>query len=178
MKRLEEHDRKFEMIMAKLQEHDRKLEEHDKKLEAIMAKLEEHDRKLEEHDRRLEEHNRRLSRVELVVGALAEAFYARSLWEDLREEIRGRGEEIVHRERNAYVDGEEVDLLILTNKTVYIVEVKTKPRKADISSLLSKANTASKAYPDKTIVPVLAGSLISRELAQHAENKGIRVVRY
>ena len=175
MERLAEHDRKFEEIMARLEEHDRKfvaIEEEIKRLR------EEFSKRFEEHDRRLDEHNRRLSRVEDVLGALAEAFYARSLWEDLREEARARQEVILSRERNVYLDGEEIDLLVVTDKTVYVVEVKTRPRTSDVSSLLHKANTASRNYPDKQVVPILAGARIPQNVAKKAVEKGVKIIVY
>jgi erythromycin esterase-like protein len=41
--KLGEHDKKFEGITKKLEQHDRKFIEHDKKLDVITKKLEEHD---------------------------------------------------------------------------------------------------------------------------------------
>ena len=77
LERLEEHDRKFDEILATLAEHSRRFEEHDRKFDEILGRLEEHDRKfneilgrLEEHDRRFEEHARMLNGLDLKIEAL------------------------------------------------------------------------------------------------------------
>jgi len=92
LRRLEEHDKKFNAILERLDEHTRileehtkRLEEHDKKFNAILeelsihrAKLEEHDKKFnevvielrdlrrisDEHTRILQEHTARLDRID------------------------------------------------------------------------------------------------------------------
>ena len=76
-RRFEEHDRKFDEILATLAEHSRRFEEHDRKFDEILGRLEEHDRKfneilgrLEEHDRRFEEHARILNGLDLKIEAL------------------------------------------------------------------------------------------------------------
>jgi len=76
-RRFEEHDRKFDEILATLAEHSRRFEEHDRKFDEILGRLEEHDRKfneilgrLEEHDRRFEEHARMLKGLDLKIEAL------------------------------------------------------------------------------------------------------------
>ena len=70
LRRLEEHDKKFNDIIERLKEHDKKfyevlerLKEHDKKFCEILERLEEHDRKFEELLRRLEEHDRKFKEV-------------------------------------------------------------------------------------------------------------------
>ena len=191
-KKLLEHDKRFEAIERKLLEHDkrfevleRKLLEHDKRLESIEKKLAEHDEKLErieqrlvEHEAKLNEMNRRLSNVEMIMGALAESFYARMVWEDLREEIRAAGEELQQRLRNARLDGEDIDLLVVTDKSIYVVEVKVKPKIADVGALLAKTEVAARHYPGKRAVPVLAGAMIGSEVAAYATEKGVRVYIY
>jgi len=160
-----EHDRRFEAI-------ERKLFEHDKRLEAI-------EEKLSGHDRRLGEISRRLSNVEVGLGALTESFYARMVLEDLREEVREAGERILYRQRNARLDGEDIDLLLATDRTVYVVEVKLKPRIGDVGALLAKAELAAKHYPGRQIVPVLAGAMIGAEVAAYAaRKKEVRVYTY
>ena len=205
-RKLLEHDKRFEVLERKLLEHDkrfeaieRKLLEHDRRFEAIERKLLEHDRRLEAIERKLLEHdekfrevveeirqiwrelrevNRRLSSLELAVGALTESSYSRFVWEELREEIVGRGERLLQRRRNARLDGEDVDLLIVTDKTVYVVEVKVKPKHSDVAALLAKAELAAKRYPGKRVVPVLAGAMIGAEVEDYAREKGVKVYSY
>ncbi|MEM2126721.1 MAG: DUF3782 domain-containing protein, partial [Candidatus Bathyarchaeia archaeon] len=54
-KRFEEHDKKFNEIMAELREHTKRFEEHDKKFNEIMAELREHTKRFEEHDKKFNE---------------------------------------------------------------------------------------------------------------------------
>ncbi len=191
-RKLLEHDRRFEVIERKLLEHDkrfeaieRKLLEHDKRFEAIEKKLLEHDkrfevieRKLLEHDKRFEEINRRLSRIELELGVLNEAFYCKALWDDLKEEIVLRGEKLVFRKRNARVDDEDIDYLIVTDRAVYVVEVKVKPKHEDVGRLLAKVDVVRKHYRDKNVVAILAGAIIGREVEEYAVQKGVKVYNY
>jgi hypothetical protein len=184
-KKLLEHDKRFESIEKKLLEHDKRLEaierkllEHDKRFEAIEKKLLEHDKKFEELSRRLDRVERRLNRVELELGALNEAFFSRSLWEDLREEIKASGEKVVMRKRNARIDDEDIDLLIVTDKKVYVVEVKIKPKHGDVGRLLAKADLVRKHYRDKKVVTILTGTMIDSEVEEYAREKGVRVYSY
>ncbi|MEM1547499.1 MAG: hypothetical protein QXN75_00510 [Thermoproteota archaeon] len=55
LRRFEEHDRKFNEIIARLDEHSRRFEEHDRKFNEIIARLDEHSRRFEEHDRKFNE---------------------------------------------------------------------------------------------------------------------------
>ncbi|BES81836.1 hypothetical protein [Pyrodictium abyssi] len=153
-------------ILEELRWLRRKSLEHDKRFEAI-------EEKLSEHDGKLDEINKRLSNVEMSPGALTESLYARMIWEDLREEIRETGEKILHRQRNARLDGENIDLLLVTDRAVYVVEAKLKPKIGDVGALLAKAELAAKHYPDKRrIAPVLAGAMIGAEVAAYAARKG------
>ena len=198
-RKLLEHDKRFEAIERKLLEHDKRFEaiekkllEHDKRFEAIERKLLEHDkrfevieRKLLEHDKRFEtiekillDHTRRLNRIELELGTLNESFYCKALWDDLREEIQGKKEKILLRNRNVRVDEEDIDMLIVTDRTVYVVEIKVKPKHEDVGRLIAKADVVRKHYKDKNIVPILAGSMIGREVEEYALQKGAKVYSY
>ncbi len=183
-RKLLEHDKRFKEINKRFEAIERKLLEHDKRFEAIERKLLEHDkrfeaieRKLLEHDKKFDELNIRVSRIELELGALNEAFYCKALWEDLREEIKLNNEKVILRERNARINEEDIDYLIVTDKKVYVVEVKTKPKHQDIGNLIVKADLASKHYPDKQVIPILAGSMIGREIEEYAKEKKIRVYK-
>ena len=191
-KKLIEHDRKFNEILEELKVHRKKLEEHDRKFNAIQEeikkiwiKLEEHDRKfneiLEEIKRiweKLGEHGSKLTRIELEVGVLSESFYCKAVWDDLREEITARGEKIVYRKRNARIDNVDIDLLVETDKRIYLIEVKVRPKHKHIGDLLVKADIAKKKYPGKEVVLILAGAMIGREIEEYAKEKNILVYNY
>jgi len=190
--KLLEHDKRFEAIERKLLEHDkrfeaieRKLLEHDKRFEAIERKLLEHDKRFEAIERKLLEHDKkfdniinRLNRIELELGALNESFYCKALLDDLREEIQGKGEKLIMRKRNARVDEEDIDLFVVTDKSVYVIEVKVKPKHEDVGRLIAKADVLRKYYKDKSIIPILVGTMIGREVEEYAQQKGVKVYNY
>ncbi len=190
--KLEEHDRKFNEILEELRGHRKKLEDHDRKFEAILVELREHRKRLEEHDKKfnvileeirriwtkLEEHDKRLSRIEMGLGALAESFYCKALWDDLKEELASRGERILRRRRNARIDGVDIDLLVETDKSIYVVEVKVKPGHPDVGALVAKADLVRSRYPGRRVVAILAGALIGREVEEYARSRGVEVYAY
>ena len=170
LEKLEEHDRKFNEILAELRAHRQILEEHSRRLE-------EHDRKFNEIMEILRMHDNRLSRIEMELGALSESFYCKAFWDDFKETLKGNGEKVKLRKRNATLYGEEVDLLIVTDKAVYVVEVKVKPKHSHVGALESKIELARKAYPNLKVEGILAGTQIGKEIEEYAKNKGIRVYR-
>jgi len=160
-----------------MREQEKRWEENAKWWERNWKLWEENTKRWEEAYRRFDSLERRLSRVELELGALTEITLTRCVWEDLREEIKSRGEEITAKRRNAVIDEYEVDLLVETNKSVYVVEVKVKPRTRDIRELLAKTRVVEEKYK-KPVIPVLAGTLLGNDVLTLAESKGIRVLSY
>jgi len=63
LKRLDQHDRKFNEILAVLKEHTARLDEHDRKFNEIVARLDEHDKKFNEILSRLDEHDRKFNSI-------------------------------------------------------------------------------------------------------------------
>ncbi|MCE4610854.1 MAG: hypothetical protein F7B17_02660 [Desulfurococcales archaeon] len=191
----EDHAKRFEAI-------ERKLLEHDKRFEAIERKLLEHDKKFEEHSRRFEEIieeirriqeeikkiwstieellkglrglEKRVSRLEENVGALAESMYSKFTFEMILEEARSRGERLVLWRRNARVDDVDVDLLVETDRTAYVVEVKVRPRIADVREVKYKAERVSKAL-GKRAVPIITGTRVGRKVEEAARENGVLV---
>ena len=53
-------------------------------------------------------------------------------------EIESHGEKLLHRQRNTRLGSGNIDLLVVTDKSVYIAEVKVKPRHSDVTALLAK----------------------------------------
>lgn len=99
------------------------------------------------------------------------------MWEDLSAELRASGEAVLRRVRSADFDGVEVDLLIETDKRVFVVEVEVRPRIDDVGALLAKAEVVGRKL-DKQSVPVLAGTYVGREVELYAKNKGVLVLTY
>jgi hypothetical protein len=157
-----------------MKEQEKRWEENNKRWEEAYRRFEVIEKTLLEHSILLRNLEKRVSRLELEVGALSEITLTRYVWEDLREELRLRGEEVVARARNARVDGYEVDLLVETNKNVYIVEVKVKPMRKHVDSLLKKAKVIQERY-GKPVILILAGAMIGNDVEKYAESKGIKI---
>ncbi|AET33840.1 hypothetical protein [Pyrobaculum ferrireducens] len=126
---------------------------------------------------RVENLEKRVSNVEDGLGSLTEATLSRYVWEDLRLEVEGRGERVLARRRNARVDGLDVDLLVETDRSVYVVEVKTRARRRDVDAVVRKAEAARGAY-GKPAVAILAGVRIGDDVEKYAKGKGVLVYRY
>ena len=76
------------------------------------------------------------------------------------------------------IDNVDIDLLIVTDKRVYVVEARVKPRHEDIGALLVKVDIVKKHYRDREVIPILTGSLIGREIEDYAREKGIETYSY
>ncbi len=170
-------DEEFRLAVAGLIGLDTILYELKKLREDSNKRFEALERKLLEHDTRLGRVESRLDRIELELGALGESFYAKAFMDELKDELETRGEKLEFKERNARVDNEDIDLLIVTDKAVYVVEVKVKPKHGDVGELLAKADVVRKHYKDRKIVPVLAGAMIGKEIEEYAKQKNVQVYK-
>ncbi|MEM0153301.1 MAG: hypothetical protein QXJ22_06135 [Ignisphaera sp.] len=191
-RRWEENDRKWEENFKRWEENNKRWEENnrrweeaykrfeaiEKRLEAIELRLEEHSKILEEHSKAIRELIKRVSRLELAVGALTEASFARYIHEDLYIEASSRGEKILRRIRNYRVDETDIDLYMETDSTVYVIEVKIKPRHEDIGRIVAKVDLVRMKHPEKNVIGVLATTMIGREVEEYALQKGVKVYRY
>ena len=185
---VEESQRRWEENNKRWEENNKRWEENEKRWEANCRRWEENEKRwaewfetwkkfLEDYFNFKSEVNKRFSRLEENLGALTEAVYTRYVWEDLSTELRALGEAVVRRIRNADFDGVEVDLLVETEKRVYVVEVKVRPRIDDVGALLAKAEIVG-SQVGKPAVPVLAGSYVGREVEAYARGKGVLVFTY
>ncbi|MEM1561028.1 MAG: hypothetical protein QXN35_05705 [Ignisphaera sp.] len=86
-------------------------------------------------------------------------------------------EAILARRRNAAVDNIEVDLLVETDRSIYIVEVKVRPSIEDVGSLIAKAEVVEKRF-GKPAVAILAGALIGDDVRAYVESRGIKIYSY
>ncbi|MEZ0394536.1 MAG: hypothetical protein ABWK00_05805 [Desulfurococcaceae archaeon] len=178
---MREQERRWEENNRRWEENNRRWEEAYKRFEAIEEEL----RKLredflafvKEQEKRWEEANRRFSRIETELGALTESTYCRYVLEDLMAEARALGDAVKGWKRNASIGGVDVDLFIETQERAYVVEVKVKPSIEDVDALKAKAEIVASQLR-KTVMPVLAGALVGREVEAYAEGKGVRVFKY
>jgi hypothetical protein len=141
-------------------------------------RFEEINKRFEVIEKKLLEHDKRLAGIELELGALTESFYSKTLWDDLREEIRRGGGKIILRKRNYRINESDIDLFIETNKKIYVVEVKVKPKHDDVGVLLVKIDLVKKRYPEKEVVGIRAGTMIGSEVEEYTREKNIKVYTY
>lgn len=144
-------------------------------LEELKRLREDFEKWIKMEEERWKAADKRFARIETSLGAVAEAQFSRYVWEELREEIRGRGEAVLRRERNVDLDG--VDLLVETDRNVYVVEVKTRPKIADVGALLARCDVAQQKL-GKPAIPVLTGVFIGREVETYARGKGVRIMKF
>jgi predicted nuclease with TOPRIM domain len=159
------------------EENNKRWEENNKRWEENNKRWEENNKRWEEAFKRFEELEKRTSRVELGLGALTEVTLTRYVWEDVREDAKLRGEKITTRQRSATINGHEVDMLIETERGIYVVEVKVKPTIDDLKDLLTKAEIVQRRY-EKPTIPILAGTLIGDEVKAFAKGKNVEVYSY
>ncbi|MEZ0290119.1 MAG: hypothetical protein ABWJ42_03390, partial [Sulfolobales archaeon] len=139
---------------------------------------EENNRRWEEAYKRFDLIEYRVSNIELALGALTEASLARYVYEDLLHEFSVRDEKILRRIRNHRIDDLDIDMFIETDRSVYVIEVKVRPRHADVGSLVAKIDVVKTKYPDKSIVGIIAATLVGREVEEYARQKGVLIYRY
>ncbi|MEM0352347.1 MAG: hypothetical protein QW459_05150 [Sulfolobales archaeon] len=203
---VQEHSRRLEELTRTVEEHSKRLEELtrvvgelSKRLEELTRIVEVHSKTIQEHSRRLEELTRtvkehsirleelttvvtrlveRASALEQVTGALTEASVARYVFEDIAREASSRGERVLRRVRNARLNEVDIDLLVESDRRVYVVEVKVRPKHRDVDSILGKLDVVRKHYPEKEVAGVLAGVWIGREVEEYAREKGIVTYAY
>lgn len=187
-KRWEENWRRWEESQKRWEENERRWLENEKRWEENWRRWEENDRKwkewfeiwkrfLDDYFAFRDEVNKRFSRLEEGLGALTESTYTHYVWEDLNAELTTSGEVVLRRVRNADFDGVDVDLFVETDKRVYVVEVKVRPRVEDVGALLAKAEVVGDKV-GKPAVPVLAGALMGKDVLSYAKGKGILVYVY
>jgi hypothetical protein len=146
-------------------------------LEELKRLREDFEKWIKMEKERWEAANKRFARIEATLGAIAEAQFSRYVWEELRDEIKGRGEAVLKRGRNMDLDGVDIDLLVETDRCIYVVEVKTRTKIADVGALLAKCDVAQQKL-GKPAIPVLTGVMIGREVETYARGKGVRIVKF
>ena len=191
LERLEEHDRKFDEILATLAEHSRRFEEHDRKFDEILGRLEEHDRKfneilgrLEEHDRRFEEQARMLNGLDLKIEALgsrwgifSEQAFREGMKSIVEQYFGGEVERWITDDEEGIVFGHpskvEVDLIVKDGEHI-LIEIKSSIRKSDVSELSREGILYEKV---KGVKPKLAiiSPFVEPDAKEEAEFHGIPV---
>ena len=120
--------------------------------------------------------DRKVSRVESMLGGLTEATLSRFFIAELER----LGYNIIQWRRNYRVDDDGIDLIVVAEKNGveehFVVEAKVKPRHSDVGGLLAKADLYEAKLGIKPR-PVLAGTWIGREVEAYAKSRGVAVFR-
>ncbi len=72
---------------------------------------------------------------------MSESVYAKFFLDTVIYELSAREEKLERRERNVRIDDEDIDLLIVAEKTVYVVEVKVQPKQRDVAPSLLRPSS-------------------------------------
>ena len=180
----EEHDRKFNEILERLDrheeiliEHTKRFEEHDRKFNEILAELKLHREKLEEHDRKFDTLIRRLDALGSRWGLLAEGSFREGIKGIVEEYFGGKVEKWVYDDREGLVFGYpsmvDVDLVIRDGEHL-LVEIKSSVSKSDIATLVKKGELYEKVRGVKPKLAVVS-PYVDDEAVRDAKRLGIFV---
>ena len=194
LQKLEQHDRKFNEILERLDRHEieikkiwEKLEEHDRKFNEILTELREHSRKLEEHDRKFNEIFRELSELRKVVITVAHRF--RVITEkSFREAIGGLLSKyfgasaekwcVYDEEGIVYGKSSIVDIDVVVKDDIHIlVEIKGRADAGDVVELVRIGELYTRKTGVKPRLALVAG-LISDKARELALKHGIEIYGY
>lgn len=68
-------------------------------------------------------------------------------------------------------------ILIETEDSIYVIEVKLKPEIHDVDDLLNKFERVKQSFV-KSSIPVIAGIWIGNEVESYAKGKGVEVWKF
>ena len=171
LKALEE-DQEFRLAVAGLLGLGEVLAELKKLREDFSNYVKKSERRWRRNEKRWEEANKRFSRLDEMLGAVAESRHSRYVWEDLRGDKDGGA--VVRRVRNAKVVNVDVGLLVETDRRVYVVEVKVKPEIEDVGALLAKSEVVRGAL-GREAVPILTATWIGDDVEKYARGKRVLI---
>ncbi len=163
-------------VQADLRKALSRIEEVESGVKDLISQVEKIADSVNELSERQAEQNRRISRMELTVGGLAEALLSRVVV----EELASQGYVIKARQRNFRVDNEDIDLVVTAEREGreehFIVEIKIKPTHSDVGALVAKSDL----YSVKVGVqarPILASVWVGREVEAYAKSKNVLVIK-
>ncbi len=174
-KRVEKLEERMERLENRIDSLEKRVERLEHRVDRLEKRVEGLEGRVNRLERTTEELKKSNARIMDMLGALAESVYSKFTLDAVIYEAAAAGDRIVRWERNARIDDRDIDLLIVTQRRVYVVEVKLAPRHQDVDQLLEKARLVEKHHPGREIIPVLTGTRIGREVAQYALSKGVRV---
>jgi len=139
LKRLDQHDRKFNEILAVLRDHTSRLDEHDRKFNEILKRMDQHDRKFNEIIGEIRDIGSYLDRFSLT------------LEEEAREVIAGRLRRMgVDIKLTRLVFPElEIDIYGVVNDLCVVGEASTRIGVGILRSVDEKLIELTRKYPDR-----------------------------
>jgi len=195
LRRLEEHDRKFNAILERLdkhtsilEEHTKRLEEHDKKFNAILEELSIHRVKLEEHDKKFNailaelsdlksKHDKRLSNIEAYMERTS-----LTLEEEAREVIAYRLREkgiAITNISSLMLKGIEIDIYATDTNICLIGEAKTRVGVNVVEKVDKDIEKLCRKYPNylkDKVIKVIYGMQVLPDAVDEARKRGIWLV--
>gem|GEM_PF-1263456 len=185
-RKVEEDNKRFEGIIAEIktlrEQFNRKVEEDNKRFEGIIAEI----KTLREQFNtlaseflifkdRVNKLRDKVNKLEENFGAFVESYYTTKVVEILGERLGSTSLKII---KNVAVRGGELDAVIITDGTVYTLEVSGVLRKRDIDKLKRSSDrlAENEEYAGKQIRPVAAGVRIDSHAVELAKHLGVEVI--
>ena len=173
----------FEQVWAVVQETALQMKETDRKMQETDLKMQETALQMKETDRRLKETNRLIGGLGNRFGELAEHLVTPGIREkfnalgfnfteqSLDKEIRD------HDNPNAYT---EVDMLLENGDIVIAIEIKSKPKQADVDEHITRMEVLRKAANRRNDVRkyqgAIAGAIMSQATRDYVLQNGFYVI--
>ena len=181
--KLLEEDEEFRLVVAakvgllKILE---KLEQHDRKFNEILERLERHEQILLRHERILEKHTRALGSLGEDVGLLVEAFLSQRVEDSIRERIRDEGDKLLTVRYRFMVNRDyEVDMYVETEKKIYVIEIKSRPSVRDVDKLVRIRRYLSRKEVKEVIALLVTfKAKVQKRIIDKASRYNIELILY
>jgi len=166
----------YERLMASLEKTDRILSEKLDKTDRILSE------KFAETDRMIKNLSKQLGGMGNSNGDMAEAYFINSFTKKMY--FAGQNYDSISSNLSKKVRTlnlqDEYDLVLYNGTSVVIIEIKYKADSDDIESLLKKAHTFKKLFPEYVNYELylgLAGFSMNKKVEKEALKKGIAVIK-
>jgi hypothetical protein len=186
MARLEEHDKKFAEIMATLEEHSRRFEEHDRKFNEITAILLEHGRRLDRHEEILAGLQSEMRRVHAGLESVSTTLQRLtiSVEEEGASHIRYRLKEMFGVEvaiERIWVDGEELDFYGVAGDLCVVGEATVRLGPGLVDELLRKISDIRVKKPEllrPRLLKVIYADYASPDALDYARKNNVWILKW
>ncbi|MEM0272178.1 MAG: hypothetical protein QW514_06535 [Thermoprotei archaeon] len=178
-RKVEEDNKRFEGIITEIktlrEQFNKKVEEDNKRFEGIITEI----KTLREQFNKLASEvfglKRRVSTLEENFGAFIESYYVSRVVEVLEKRLGSTAFKVL---KNVTVEGGELDALIITDGTVYTLEVSGVLRKKDVSKLKRSSDrlTAMSEYKAKQVKPIAAGVRVDSHAVELAKRLNVEIM--